>query len=99
MDRSTKTQIVLDGLSGKRGISNIYTHYEISQEQYYKWRDKLLSQGATIFDSAPDQKVERLEAKVKGLTWPATHSGTKKTEKNWSGSNFPYNEGISCLAQ
>jgi transposase-like protein len=63
-----KLQIVLDGLSGKRGISDICTHYEISQGQYYKWRDKLLSQGATIFDSAPDQKVERLEAKVKGLT-------------------------------
>lgn len=92
---------MLDGLSGKRGISNIYTHYEISQEQYYKWRDKLLSQGATIFDSAPDQKVERLEAKVKGLTGRVGQLtvALKKQKKNWSGSNFPYNEGISCLAQ
>ena len=63
-----KLQIVIDGLSGKRSISELCAHYEVSQSQYYKWRDQLLSQGNAVFDTAPDKKVARLESKVGQLT-------------------------------
>lgn len=63
-----KLQIVIDGMSGKRSISELCIHHEINQSQYYKWRDQLLSQGRQVFDSAPDKKVARLESKVKQLT-------------------------------
>ena len=78
-----KLQIVLDGLSGKRSVSEICNHYEINQTQYYKWRDKLLNQGSRIFDTNPDQKVTQLESKVKGLTGLVGQLtvALKKTEK------------------
>jgi len=63
-----KLQIVIEGLSGKRSVSKLCAHHEISQSQYYKWRDQLLAQGNTVFEAAPDKKVARLESKVKQLT-------------------------------
>jgi len=48
-----KLQIVIEGMSGKRSVSELCTHHEISQSQYYKWRDQLLAQGKTVFDAAP----------------------------------------------
>ena len=63
-----KLQIVIDGMSGKRSISELCNHYEVGQSQYYKWRDQLLAQGAAIFETDPDKKVSRLESKVKQLT-------------------------------
>ena len=63
-----KLQIVIDGMSGKRSISDLCAYYEIGQSQYYKWRDQLLAQGAAVFETAPDKKVFRLESKVKQLT-------------------------------
>jgi transposase-like protein len=63
-----KLQIVIDGLSGKRSVSELCMDYEISQSLYYKWRDQLLAQGNTVFDTKPDKKVSYLESKVKRLT-------------------------------
>lgn len=62
-----KLQIVIDGMSGKRSISDLCSHYEIGQSQYYKWRDQLLAQGSTVFDTSPDKKVERLKHQNKEL--------------------------------
>jgi len=63
-----KLQIVIEGLSGKRSVSDLCNHHEVSQSQYYKWRDQLLEQGHSLFESNPDKKVMRLESKVKQLT-------------------------------
>jgi len=63
-----KLQIILEGVAGKRGMSELCTHYEISQSQYYKWRDQFLKSAHQLFDLNPDKKTERLEAKVKKLT-------------------------------
>jgi len=41
-DSKTKTNIVLEGLSG-RPVSEICNEYGIHQNQYYLWRDKFLS--------------------------------------------------------
>jgi transposase-like protein len=36
-----KAQIVLEGLSGQIDVSHICPKYQVSQTQYYKWRDTL----------------------------------------------------------
>ena len=41
-DAKTKGMIVLEGLKGK-GVSDICLEYQISQTQYYRWKDRLLS--------------------------------------------------------
>ena len=63
-----KLQIILDGIKGCCPIGELCTKYGISQGQYYKWRDQLLEQGHSLFESNPDKKVMRLESKVKQLT-------------------------------
>jgi hypothetical protein len=48
-DPKTKAKIVLEGLSGKP-ISEICSQYQISQNQYYQWRDKFLSESQRAFE-------------------------------------------------
>ena len=62
-----KLQIVLDGLGEKRTVSELCNHHQISQSQYYKWRDQLLAQGNKIFDPNPDKTVERIKDENKHL--------------------------------
>jgi len=63
-----KLQIVLEGLQGKRPIGELCTAFEISQGQYYKWRDQFLKKGHQIFEVDKDKKTATLEAKVSQLT-------------------------------
>ena len=48
-DSKTKAKIVLEGLSGKP-ISELCSQYQISQNQYYQWRDKFLSEAHRAFE-------------------------------------------------
>ncbi len=48
-DSKTKARIVLEGLSG-RPISELCSEYEISQNQYYIWRDKFLKDSHRAFE-------------------------------------------------
>lgn len=63
-----KLQIVMEGFKEKVPVSDLCNTFEVSQSQYYKWRDQFIKNGASIFDDKPDKKIERLEAKVKQLT-------------------------------
>ena len=45
-----KSQIVLEGLSGQIDITKLCQKYEISQAQYYKWRDQFLQNCHESFD-------------------------------------------------
>ena len=63
-----KMQIVLEGLSGKTGMSELCSRHSISQSLYYKWRDQLMQSSATIFESNPDKKSERLTRENHRLT-------------------------------
>ena len=45
-----KSQIVLEGLSGQIDITKLCPKYEISQAQYYKWRDQFLANCHESFD-------------------------------------------------
>ena len=55
---SEKLRIVLEGLSGKITIAELRDNYGIHQAQYYKWRERLLSQGEKVFDTAAINRQE-----------------------------------------
>ena len=66
-DSKTKAKIVLEGLSGKP-LSELCNQHQISQNQYYLWRDKLLSEAHRAFESKEDGgEVSRLKAKTMRL--------------------------------
>jgi transposase-like protein len=66
-DSKTKAKIVLEGLSGKP-ISELCNQYQISQNQYYQWRDKLLAEAHRAFEGKENGgEVSRLKAKTQRL--------------------------------
>ncbi len=66
-DSKTKARIVLEGLKG-RPISELCSEYQISQNQYYLWRDKFLSASHRAFenDGHPGRE-KRLKARIAHL--------------------------------
>ena len=63
-----KLQIVLEGLSGQIEISKLCAKYQISQTQYYQWRDHLLKFGHQAFETKNITKKEQhLEQQVTKL--------------------------------
>ena len=67
-DSKTKLRIVLEGMKSNGNLSELCNRYQISQAQYYQWRDKLLNQGAKVFESGNENKeVTKLKDKVKKL--------------------------------
>jgi len=66
-DSKTKAKIVVEGLSGK-AVSEICNEYQISQNQYYQWRDKFLAESHRAFEAqAKGTEVSRLKAKNQRL--------------------------------
>jgi transposase-like protein len=66
-DSRTKAKIVLEGLSGKP-VSEICSQHQISQNQYYQWRDKFLEESYRAFEGKVDgSEVSRLRAKTQKL--------------------------------
>ena len=66
-DSKTKAKIVLEGLSGKP-ISEICSQHQISQNQYYQWRDKFLSESHRAFEAKADgSELSRLKVKNQRL--------------------------------
>lgn len=60
-----KSQIVLEGLSGGIDIGKLCQKYEISQAQYYKWRDQFLVNCHESFDvKKQTDKEQRLQNEV-----------------------------------
>jgi transposase len=56
-----KMQIVLEGMKESIRIGELCNKYEITQAQYYKWRDMLLSSADRIYIPDPDKEKERLK--------------------------------------
>ena len=52
-----KAQIVLEGLQG-RSVADICNDYEISQAQYYQWRDQFLSNAPQAFETKRQSRRE-----------------------------------------
>ena len=72
-DAKTKGMIVLEGLKGK-SVSEICVEYQISQTQYYRWRDMLLSSLPQVFtttsrkEEAQGREIRRLKEIIGELT-------------------------------
>lgn len=49
-DPKTKAMIVVEGLKGKQ-VADICIEHQISQAQYYQWRDQFLSNMYQVFTS------------------------------------------------
>ena len=82
-DSKTKFTIVLEGIKG-RAISEICNEYQISQAQYYKWKDQFLSQGQKAFETAQvtstEQRLNRENVRLKTMVGELTME-VKKTEE------------------
>jgi len=49
-DAKSKALIVIEGLKGK-SVVEICTEHQISQSQYYQWRDQFLAHAARAFEA------------------------------------------------
>ena len=79
---SMKSLIVLEGLKG-RPVGDLCADHEISQAQYYKWRDLFLGNAARAFEAADNTKrqsrLERENERLKALVGELALE-VKKTE-------------------
>ena len=62
-----KFQIVLEGMKGQLPIGELCNKHEISQSQYYKWRDQFMNSADKIFVPDPDKEKERMKNKINKL--------------------------------
>jgi transposase-like protein len=85
-DSKQKTRIVLEGLSGQIEITKLCAKYEVSQTQYYKWRDQFLKFSHQAFEtkniSKKEQKLQNEVGKLKKIIGDLTVE-LKKSEDEW----------------
>jgi transposase-like protein len=63
-----KLQIVLEGMRGQVPLGELCARHQLSQSQYYQWRDQLLNQGSKVFErGGPEQAEQRLREEVRRL--------------------------------
>jgi transposase-like protein len=69
-DAKTKAMIVIEGLRGKP-VAELCTEHQISQAQYYQWRDQFLAHAPTAFEAhehnQKEARLERENSRLKGL--------------------------------
>ena len=66
-DPKTKALIVLQGLKGKP-LADLCAEHQISQAQYYQWRDQFMANAHTAFETtAKDQREAYLEKQITRL--------------------------------
>lgn len=74
-DAKTKSAIVLEGLRG-RAVAEICNQYQISQAQFYQWRDQFLANAAKVFEAKEanvrEARLERENARLKKLVGELT---------------------------
>ncbi len=82
-DAKTKAMIVLEGLKGKP-IAELCTEHQISQAQYYQWRDQFLAHAPKAFEvhehNQKEARLERENARLKGLVGELTLELKKSDE-------------------
>ena len=78
-----KVQIVLEGLRG-RPVAEICNSHQISQAQYYQWREQFLANAAKAFEvnqqTAKEGRLLKENAKLKGLVGELTLELKKSDE-------------------
>jgi len=67
-DAQTKAAVVLQGLKG-RPIADICTEYQISQAQYYQWRDQFIRKMPELFlnTGRREQSLVRENSRLKRI--------------------------------
>ena len=82
-DSQTKAKIVIQGLQGKP-IAEICNEHQISQSQYYQWRDQFLAHAPKAFEvheqSQREARVARENARLKTLVGELTLELKKSDE-------------------
>jgi transposase-like protein len=82
-DAKTNAMIVLEGLKGKPA-AEICTEHQISQAQYYQWRDQFLAHAAQAFEvqeqSPREARLTRESAQLKALVGELTLEFKKSDE-------------------
>jgi transposase-like protein len=74
-DAKIKARIVVEGLQGKP-VAELCHEHQISQSQYYQWRDQFLAHAAHAFEAHQHTRTEarlaqenaRLKTRVGALT-------------------------------
>lgn len=85
-DSRKKALIVIQGIKGKP-VAELCNEHQISQAQYYQWRDQFLANAPKAFDTAQttqkeqrqQKEIDRLRSMVGELTMEL-----KKSEEAWS---------------
>jgi transposase-like protein len=80
-DPKKKAMIVIEGLKGKP-VADICIEHQISQAQYYQWRDQFLSNMPQVFtnDARKEKALVRENVKLKKIIGDLTVE-LKKTEE------------------
>ena len=82
-DARTKALIVLQGLKGTP-VSTLCTEHQLSQAQYYDWRDQFLANASKAFEVHQQadqvQRLERENSRLKRVVADLTLE-VKKTEE------------------
>lgn len=66
-DGKTKARAVIEGIKGRK-VAEICNDYQISQAQYYQWREQFLSNLDKPFEAKKaTSKEERLKSEVQKL--------------------------------
>jgi transposase-like protein len=82
-DAKTKAMIVIEGLKGKP-VAELCNEHQISQAQYYQWRDQFLAQAAKAFEvheqSQREARLARENARLKTLVGELTLEFKKSDE-------------------
>jgi transposase-like protein len=80
-DPKKKAMIVLEGLKGKP-IADLCIEHQISQAQYYQWRDQFLSNMSQVFtnEGRREKKLTKENVKLKKIIGELTVE-LKKTEE------------------
>ena len=82
-DAKTKAMIVLEGFKGK-SVAELCTAHQISQAQYYQWRDQFLAHAPKAFEvheqSQREARLARENARLKTLVGELTLELKKSDE-------------------
>ncbi len=63
-----KIAIVLDGLTNKETLTSLCNRHQITQAQYYQWKDKLLSEGHKLFERGGiENATEKYQKEIRNL--------------------------------
>jgi transposase-like protein len=83
---SQKVKIVLEGLSG-RPIGEICNQHEISQAQYYQWREQFLNNANKAFETADQdrgrEKLRKENEKLKHMVADLSLELKKSEALSW----------------